>query len=175
MKHVLSILVYNQPGVLVRVAGMFSRRGFNIHSLAVGPTQDPRYSRITVVICGDNGILDQFVKQLDKLVEVEAIQLLPPETSVRRGIALVKVAAGIEKHGEMFKLGEVFRAAILDISEQTVTYEITGDDDKIDAFVELLSPYGILEMTRTGLTGLARGENTIYQYERRDYYEQIVL
>lgn len=175
MKHVLSILVYNQPGVLVRVAGMFSRRGFNIHSLAVGTTQDPRYSRITVVVCGDNGILDQVVKQLDKLVEVEAIQLLPQEGSVRRGIALVKVAAGADKRGEMLKLAEVFRANVLDISAQAVTYEITGDDDKIDAFVDLLSPYGILEMVRTGLAGLARGESTIHQYERRDYYEQIVL
>lgn len=175
VKHVLSILVYNQPGVLVRVAGMFSRRGFNIHSLAVGTTQDPRYSRITVVVCGDNGILDQVVKQLDKLVEVEAIQLLPPEASVRRGIAMVKIAAGGDKRAEVLKLAEVFRASIVDISEQTATFEITGDDDKIDAFVDLLGPYGILEMVRTGLAGLARGESNIHQYERREYYEQIVL
>jgi acetolactate synthase-1/3 small subunit len=175
MKHALSILVYNQPGVLVRVAGMFSRRGFNIHSLTVGTTQDPRYSRITVVVCGDNGILDQVVKQLDKLVEVEAIQLLPPETSVRRGIAMVKIAAGSDKRAEVLKLAEVFRANIVDIAEQAVTFEITGDDDKINAFVELLSPYGLLEMVRTGMAGLARGASTIYEYERREYYEQIVL
>lgn len=175
MKHVLSILVYNQPGVLVRVAGMFSRRGFNIHSLSVGTTHDPRYSRITVVVCGDNGILDQVIKQLDKLVEVQAIQLLPPDAAVRRGMAMLKVGAGGDKRAEVLKLAEVFRAGVVDVSEQTVTFEITGDDEKINAFAELLSPYGILEMARTGLTGLARGENTIHQYERRDYYEQIVL
>jgi acetolactate synthase-1/3 small subunit len=175
MKHALSILVYNQPGVLVRVAGMFSRRGFNIHSLTVGTTQDPRYSRITVVVCGDNGILDQVVKQLDKLVVVEAIQLLPPETSVRRGIALAKIAAGSDKRSEVLKLAEVFRANVVDVAEQSVTLEITGDDDKINAFVELLNPYGLFEMVRTGMTGLARGASTIYEYERRDYYEQIVL
>jgi len=175
VKQVLSILVYNQPGVLVRVAGMFSRRGFNIHSLSVGTTHDPKYSRITVAVCGDNGILDQVIKQLDKLVEVEAIQLLPPDQAVRRGMAMVKIAAGGDKRPEALKLGEVFRAGIVDVSEQTVTFEITGDDDKINAFVELLAPYGILECVRTGLTGLARGEETIYQYERRDYYEQIVL
>lgn len=175
MKHVLSILVYNQPGVLVRVAGMFSRRGFNIHSLAVGPTQDPKYSRITVVVCGDNGILDQVVKQLDKLVEVVAIQLLPPDAAVRRGMAMIKVAGGPARRGELLKLAEVFRAAVVDVSEQTVTFEVTGDEDKINAFADLVGPYGIIELARTGLIGLARGEDNIGHYERRDYYEQIVL
>ncbi|MDR3562311.1 MAG: acetolactate synthase small subunit [Negativicutes bacterium] len=174
MKHVLSILVYNQPGVLVRVAGMFSRRGFNIHSLAVGTTQDPDYSRITVVVCGDNDILDQVIKQLDKLVEVVAVQPLPPDNTVRRGMAMFKVAAG-EKRGEVLKLAEVFRANVVDVSENTVTMEVTGDEEKINAFAEVLAPYGMLEMVRTGLVGLARGENTIHQYERGHYYEQIVL
>jgi acetolactate synthase I/III small subunit len=174
VKHVLSILVYNQPGVLVRVAGMFSRRGFNIHSLAVGTTQDPDYSRITVVVCGDNGILDQVMKQLDKLVEVVAIQPLPPDNAVRRGMAMFKIAAK-DKRGEVLKLAEVFRANVVDVSEQTVTMEVTGDEDKINAFAEVLAPYGMLEMVRTGLVGLARGEATIYQYERGNMYEQIVL
>lgn len=174
MKHVLSILVHNQPGVLVRVAGMFSRRGFNIHSLAVGVTQDPQYSRITVVVCGDNGILDQVIKQLDKLVEVVSIQLLPPEAAVRRGMAMLKINAG-EKRSEILKLAEVFRAGVVDVSEQTVTLEVTGDEEKINAFADVLAPYGILELVRTGLIGLARGENTIYQYERGHFDEQIVL
>lgn len=174
MKHVLSILVHNQPGVLVRVAGMFSRRGFNIHSLAVGTTQDPDCSRITVVVCGDNGILDQVLKQLDKLVEVVAVQILPPEAAVRRGMAMFKVAAG-EKRGEVLKLAEVFRASVIDVSENTVTLEVTGDEEKINALAEVLVPYGILELVKTGLIGLVRGEDTIYQYERSHYYEQIVL
>lgn len=174
MRHVLSILVNNQPGVLGRVAGMFSRRGFNIDSLAVGTTHDPKYSRITVVVCGDNGILDQVIKQLDKLVEVVAIQLLPPESAVRRGMAILKVAAG-EKRGEVLKLAEVFRASVVDVSEQTVTLEVTGDEEKINALAEVMVPFGILELVRTGLIGLARGENTIYQFERRHIYEQVVL
>lgn len=174
MKHVLAILVRNQPGVLVRVAGMFSRRGFNIHSLAVGVTQDPDFSRITVVVCGDNGILDQVIKQLDKLVEVVAIQVLPPESAVRRGMAMLKIAAG-DKRAEILKLADIFRAAVVDVSEQTVTFEITGDEDKINAFIELMTPYGLLEVVSTGMIGLTRGDNTIYQYERRQWYEQAVL
>jgi acetolactate synthase-1/3 small subunit len=153
---------------------MFSRRGFNIDSLAVGTTHDPKYSRITVVVCGDNGILDQVIKQLDKLVEVVAIQLLPPESAVRRGMAILKVAAG-EKRGEVLKLAEVFRASVVDVSEQTVTLEVTGDEEKINALAEVMVPFGILELVRTGLIGLARGENTIYQFERRHIYEQVVL
>jgi len=174
VKHVLSILVHNQPGVLVRVAGMFSRRGFNIHSLAVGTTYDPEYSRITVVVCGDDGILDQVIKQLEKLVEVVAIQILPSDAAVRRGMAMIKIAAG-EKRSEVLKLADVFRASVVDVSEHTVTFEITGDEDKINAFSEVLAPYGILELVRTGLVGLARGDNTIHQYERRYFNEQIVL
>jgi acetolactate synthase I/III small subunit len=174
VKHVLSILVYNQPGVLVRVAGMFSRRGFNIHSLAVGTTYDPKYSRITVVVCGDDGILDQVIKQLEKLVEVVAIQILQPDAAVRRGMAIIKIAAG-EKRSEVIKLADVFRASVVDVSEHTVTFEITGDEDKINAFAEVLAPYGILELVRTGLVGMARGDNTIHQYERRYFNEQIVL
>lgn len=174
MKHVLSILVHNQPGVLMRVAGMFSRRGYNIHSLAVGTTQDQDYSRITVVVCGDDGVLDQVLKQLEKLVEVVAVQVLPPDAAVRRGMAMFKIAAG-EKRGEVIKLAEVFRAAIVDVSENTVTLEVTGDDEKISALAEVLVPYGILELVRTGLIGLVRGEETIYQNERRNFYEQIVL
>jgi len=174
LKQVLSILVHNQPGVLVRVAGMFSRRGFNIDSLAVGTTHNPDFSRITVVVCGDDSVVDQVTKQLGKLVEVVAIQLLPPDNAVRRGMAMIKIAAG-EKRSEVLKLAEVFRAGVVDVSENTVTLEVTGDEEKINAFAEVLSPYGVLELVRTGMIGLARGENTIHQYERGHYYEQIVL
>ena len=174
MKHVLSILVQNQPGVLVRVASMFSRRGFNIDSLAVGVTHVPEYSRITAVVCGNQAIVDQVVKQLGKLVEVVNVQILEPSQAVARGMALLKIEVG-ERRSEALKLAEIFRASVIDISENTLTFEITGDEDKINAFAELLVPYGILEMSRTGLIGLARGENTIYKYEEREYYETIVL
>ncbi|VBB06886.1 small subunit acetolactate synthase synthase transferase acid biosynthesis iii lyase [Lucifera butyrica] len=174
MKHVLSVLVQNQPGVLVRVTSMFSRRGFNIDSLAVGVTHVPEYSRITAVICGNQAVVNQVVKQLEKLVEVVNVQILEASASVSRGMAMLKVTAG-ERRGEILKLAEIFRASVVDISENTLTLEVTGDEDKINALVELLIPYGMLEMTRTGLIGLARGENTIYQYEERENYEENVL
>lgn len=175
MKHVLSILVQNQPGVLVRVAGMFSRRGFNIDSLAVGVTQNPEYSRITVAIRGNNLVVNQVVKQLQKLIEVSAVQILPPQASVARGMAMFKVQAHGDRRAELLKLAEVFRANVIDISANTLTMEITGDDDKINALAEILAPYGVMEQVRTGLIGLARGESTIYQCEESDIYEQNVL
>ncbi|HEY3426792.1 MAG TPA: acetolactate synthase small subunit [Negativicutes bacterium] len=174
MKHVLSILVQNQPGVLVRVASMFSRRGFNIDSLAVGVTQLPEQSRITAVVCGNQAIVQQVVKQLGKLVEVVAVQILPPDSAVTRGLAILKVKVG-DKRNEVLKLAEIFRANTIDVQEQTLTFEITGDEDKINAFTEVLLPYGVLEMIRTGIIGLVRGVDTIYEYEEMDNYEQIVL
>jgi acetolactate synthase-1/3 small subunit len=129
---------------------------------------------MTVVVCGDEGIVDQVFKQLEKLVEVVAVQILPPEAAVRRGMAMIKVAAG-EKRGEVIKLADVFRAAVVDVSENTVTLEVTGDDEKINALAEVLVPYGILEIVRTGLIGLIRGEETIHLNERSNFYEQIVL
>lgn len=174
MKQVLSILVQNQPGVLVRVVSMFSRRGFNIDSLTVGTTQVPEYSRITVVVYGNEAIITQVVKQLSKLVEVLAVRILPPEGSVTRGMALVKINAG-ERRTDVLKLAEVFRASVIDLKEQTLTLEITGDEEKIDAFTEVLQPYGILEMIRTGLVGLARGTITIYENEAGEECEKRVL
>ena len=174
MKHVLSILVENQPGVLVRVAGMFSRRGFNIDSLAVGETQDPEFSRMTVVVKGSGAVVDQVVKQLEKLVEVTAVQVLVPSASVARGMAMIKVKTG-DQRGEILRLAEVFRANVIDVAEKTLTMEITGDCEKINAFAEIMKPYGILEMVRTGMVGLTRGETTIYENEEWNGYEQNVL
>ncbi|HWR41882.1 MAG TPA: acetolactate synthase small subunit [Sporomusa sp.] len=171
---VLSVLVHNQPGVLVRVAGMFSRRGFNIDSLTVGVTQDPEFSRITVAVCGNQAFIDQVKKQIEKLVEVVAVQILPLNHSVVRGLALLKVKAG-DNRSEILKLAEVFRANVVDISGSTVTLEVTGEESKITALAELLAPYGLLETIQTGLVALERGENTIYQYEERENYEQNVL
>ncbi len=169
MKHVLSVLVQNQPGVLVRVASMFSRREFNIDSLAVGVTQLPEYSRMTVVVHGEQAIISQMIKQLEKLVEVVAVQILPAQSSVTRGMTLLKVNAEGETRAEILKMAEIFRAKVVDAQKATLILEITGDDGKIDAFTELLEPYGILETIRTGLIGLERGEHTIYkQYEESD-------
>ena len=172
--NVLSVLVHNQPGVLVRVAGMFSRRGFNIDSLTVGVTQDPGFSRITVAVRGNQAFIDQVKKQIEKLVEVVAVQILPLDHSVVRGMALLKVKAG-DNRSEILKLAEVFRANVVDISGSTVTMEVTGEDSKITALTELLLPYGLLETIQTGLVALERGENTIYEYEERENYEQNVL
>ena len=174
MKQVLSILVQNQPGVLVRVASMFSRRGFNIDSLTVGVTQNPDVSRMTVVIYGNEAVMNQVVKQLAKLVEVLSVQILPPEDSVTRGMALVKVNTG-NSRSEVLKLAEVFRANVVDLKEETLTLEITGDDNKIGAFTDVLKPFGILELIRTGLVGLERGTNVMYKWDDKDKLEHHVL
>lgn len=176
MKHVLSVLVQNQPGVLVRVASMFSRREFNIDSLAVGVTQLPEYSRMTVVVHGDQAIVSQMIKQLEKLVEVVAVRILPPHSSVSRGMTLLKVNAEGDTRAEILKMAEIFRAKVVDAQKTTLILEITGDDEKIDAFTEILAPYGILETIRTGLIGLERGDHTIYKkYEESDNDGEDVL
>ncbi|WP_177504844.1 acetolactate synthase small subunit [Anaerosinus sp.] len=175
-RHIVSVLVQNQPGVLVRVASMFSRREFNIDSLSVGVTQSPEYSRMTVVIHGDKGVISQMVKQLEKLLEVVAVQLLEADSAVYRGMTLLKVKAEESNRLDILKIAEIFRAKVVDVQKATLIFEITGDDEKIDAFTRLLSPYGILETIRTGLIGLERGDHTIYQQrEERDYYGEDVL
>ncbi len=156
MKQILSVVVRNQPGVLMRVAGMFSRRGFNIDSLAVGMTNNPDFSRMTVTV-DDDGAVDQVIKQLVKLIEVEDVRLLPVENKIARGMALIKVAAG-EKRMEILKLAEVFRASVIDISDAVLIFEITGAENKLRAFIDVMAPYGIMEMVQTGVIALERGE-----------------
>jgi acetolactate synthase-1/3 small subunit len=176
MRQVLSVLVQNQPGVLVRVASMFSRREFNIESLAVGVTQSPEYSRMTIVVSADEATVTQMVKQLEKLLEVVAVKLLKQGAAVNRGMTLIKVKADDANRLDVFKIAEVFRAKVIDVQSTTLVLEITGDDEKIDAFMRLLAPYGILETIRTGLIGLERGEHTIYeQSEEKDYYGENLL
>ena len=176
MRNVLSVYVRNQPGVLVRVASLFSRREFNIDSLAVGVTQSPEYSRITVVVHGDEGLVDQMMKQLEKLPDVVAVQRLVKDSSVFRGMTLVKVRADDASRLDVLKMAELFRAHVIDVQSTTLIFEITGDDDKVTAFVRLLSPYGVLEVIRTGLIGLERGEHTIKEHcEEREYYGKNVL
>ncbi|WDT94636.1 acetolactate synthase small subunit [Thermoleophilum album] len=158
-RHTLSLLVENKPGVLARIAGLFARRGFNIDSLAVGPTQDQTLSRITLTVDGAQHPIDQVTKQLHKLVNVIKIRDLAPEESVRRELALFKIAADAESRDQVVQLAEIFRGRIVDISRRSLVVELTGTDDKIEAFEELVKPFGLIEMVRTGEIAVARGRS----------------
>ena len=160
-KRVLSLLVDNTSGVLSRVAGLFSRRGYNIDSLTVGETADPRYSRMTVVARGDEQILDQIVKQLAKLIDVVDIKVLEEESSVNRELVLVKVRADAADRQSIIAIANIFRGNIIDVGKDSLIIELTGQQSKLDAFVELLRGYEILELARTGITGLSRGAEDI--------------
>ena len=160
-KRVLSLLVDNTSGVLSRVAGLFSRRGYNIDSLTVGETADPRYSRMTVVARGDEQILDQIVKQLAQLIDVVDIKVLEEESSVNRELVLVKVRADAADRQSIIAIANVFRGSIIDVGKDSLIIELTGQQSKLDAFVELLRGYEILELARTGITGLSRGAEDI--------------
>ena len=160
-KRVLSLLVDNTSGVLSRVAGLFSRRGYNIDSLTVGETADPRYSRLTVVARGDEQILDQIVKQLAKLIDVVDIKVLEEESSVNRELVLVKVRADAADRQSIIAIANVFRGNIIDVGKDSLIIELTGQQSKLEAFVELLRGYEILELARTGITGLSRGAEDI--------------
>ena len=176
MRHVLSVFVQNQPGVLVRVASMFSRREFNIDSLSVGVTQSPDFSRITVVVHGDEYLFNQMMKQLEKMPDVEAVQRLDDGAAVYRGMTMIKVKADDTNRLDVLKMAELFRARVIDVQPTTLIFEITGDDEKVTAFTRILSPYGILEIIRTGLIGLERGEHTIQEHcEEREYYGKNLL
>ena len=154
---ILSLLVDNTSGVLSRIAGMFSRRGYNIDSITAGVTADVNYTRITVVCSGDDAILDQIVKQLAKLVDVRDIKVLDPSDSVVRETVLVKVAAAPEQRQGIVSIADIFRAKIVDVQEESMIIELTGKQAKLDSFLDLLQGYEILELARTGLTGLTRG------------------
>ena len=158
-KHVLSIVVENKPGVLTRIAGLFARRGFNIDTLAVGPTDDPSLSRITLTLDGAMHPIDQVTKQLHKLVEVIKIRDLEPKDTIAREMALFKVSADGQSRGEIMQLSDIFRARIIDVSGKTVTIEVTGTADKIEAFEEMVRPFGLVEMVRTGEIAIARGKS----------------
>ncbi len=157
-KHVLSVLVENKPGVLTRIAGLFSRRGFNIDTLAVGPTEDPTVSRMTIALDGAAHPIDQVTKQLHKLVNVIKIRDLEPEETIAREMALFKVQADGATRGEIMQLADIFRGRIVDVSNRTVTIEVTGTRDKIEAFEQMVRPFGLVEMVRTGEIAIARGK-----------------
>jgi acetolactate synthase-1/3 small subunit len=158
-KHVLSVLVENKPGVLTRIAGLFSRRGFNIDTLAVGPTEDPSISRMTITLDGANHPIDQVTKQLHKLVNVIKIRDLEPEETIAREMALFKVQADGQTRGEIMQLADIFRGRIIDVSNRTATVEVTGTHDKIEAFEQMVRPFGIVEMVRTGEIAIAHGKS----------------
>ena len=160
-QRILSILVDNTAGVLSRVAGLFSRRGYNIDSLTVGVTADPKFSRMTVVCSGDELILEQITKQLEKLVDVRDIKVLAPGNSVNIELILVKIKAGVAERQNVISIADVFRAKIVDIGKDSLIVELTGDKSKLEAFISLLEGYEILELARTGLTGLSRGADDV--------------
>ena len=157
MRHVLSILVANNPGVLGRIVSLFSRRAYNIDGLSVGTSEDQRFTRITVSVQGDERVVEQIQKQVAKLHDVEDVTELKPESAIYRELCLVKVEATAAARPDIFNVASVFRANIIDVSVKTLTMELTGDLDKIAAFVEIMKPYGIIEIVQTGLTAISRG------------------
>ena len=160
MKHVIAALVENKPGVLARVSSLFRRRGFNIESLAVGTTEREDISRMTIVVKGDDKTVEQVTKQLNKLIEVIKVSDLS-ENSVNRMLALIKVAVNIENRGEIVEIANIFRARIVDVARDSMIIEITGDEEKIEAFTNLMRAYGIKELVKTGIVSMARGSKTV--------------
>lgn len=162
-KKVFQLLVDNTSGVLSRISGLFSRRGYNIESITAGVTADPKITRITIVATGDDEILDQIEKQVAKLVDVRDIRELRPEQSVYRELAMIKVKAGAAQRQDVIAISNIFRANIIDVGPENLIVEITGNQSKVDACINMLSGYEILELARTGIAGLGRGtQNVVY-------------
>jgi len=175
VKRILAVLVENHPGVLARVAGLIRRRGFNIESLAVGVTDDPNISRMTLVVEGDEPTLNQVSKQLDKLIEVLKVTDLDAEQTVARELALIKVSSDPVRRPQILQLASVFRANVVDVGKEAVTIEVTGTHDKVEALINLTREFGVQEVVRTGIIALARGAGAI-KFEREDHhYDQDVL
>ena len=156
-QHIISALVENRAGTLSRIAGLFSRRGYNIDSLTVGETLDPSISRMTIAVSGDDKILEQIIKQIEKLTDVIAVRELAQDSCLRREIMLVKVGAGEQTRPAVIEIAGIFRSRIVDVSADTITIEVTGELEKLNGLLLLLKPYGILELARTGLVALERG------------------
>lgn len=160
-KYVIAVYVDNKFGVLTRVTSMFTRRSFNIDSLTVGKTESPEYSRITITMYGDEGAKEQVIKQLQKLVNVKRVQLLPKDSSVSRELMLIKVKNCQDTKNDIMTAVNIFRSKIIDYSPEALCIEVTGDTEKLDAFIEIMKPLGIIEMCRTGIVALERGEGSI--------------
>jgi len=160
-QHIVSVLVENRAGTLSRVSGLFSRRGFNIDSLTVGETEDPSVSRMTIAVTGEERVLEQIVKQLEKLVDVIAVRELENSSCLRREIMLVKIGVDEKNRPAILEIAGIFRARVVDVSRSTITVEATGNLEKLNGLLLLLRPYGILELARTGLVALERGSNVL--------------
>ena len=165
MQRVYSLLVDNNPGVLSRISGLFSRRGYSIDSISAGVTADPRFTRITIVASGDELILAQIEKQVNKLEDIRVIKVLKPEDSVYRELIIVKVRANKEERAEIISVADIFRAKIIDVSIESLVIELVGAQTKTEAFLKMLSGVEILELARTGLTGLSRGTFDVKMYD----------
>ena len=159
MKHTISVLVENKPGVLARVAGLFSRRGYNIESLAVGTTETESVSRMTIVASGDDLVLEQIIKQLYKLIDVIKVFDIPRDVAVERELVLIKVSCNEKTRPEIIEIVDIFKGRIVDVGEGAVTIEMTGEENKVDGLEKLLRKFGIKELVRTGKIALQRGAN----------------
>ena len=167
MKHTLAVLVVNKPGVLARISGLLSRRMFNIESIAAGYTEEPDVTRITLVVQGDDRVLDQVIKQVSKLVDVIKVCQLIEHEAIDRELALVKVKADPESRSDIVDIVEIFRAKIVDVNRETMVIEMTGDARKIDALCAVLQDHGVVEMVRTGKISLSRGPRAAKEVERK--------
>lgn len=161
MKHTIAVIVENKSGVLTRIAGLFSRRSFNIDSLSVGATENPNYSRMTITVHGDRDVLEQVIKQLSKLINVIRVSEMEAGEAIERELAIIKVSADKESRSEIMQIVNIFRAKIIDVSQRSMIIEVTGDEEKIDAIVQLLRQFGIKEMARTGKVSMVRGARAI--------------
>ena len=161
MKHTIAVIMENKSGVLTRIAGLFSRRSFNIESLSVGATDHPEYSRMTLTVEGNEDVLEQVTKQLSKLINVIRVSELDPEESVERELAVIKVNADKDGRGEIMQIVDIFRANIIDVSSRSMIIEVTGDSQKVDAIIHMLRQYGIKELARTGKVSMVRGTKVI--------------
>jgi acetolactate synthase-1/3 small subunit len=161
MRHTIAVIVENKSGVLTRIAGLFSRRSFNIDSLSVGATDNPDYSRMTITVQGDEDVLEQVIKQLSKLINVIRVSELAPGESVERELAVIKVSADRESRSEIMQIVNIFRAKIIDLSARSMIIEVTGDEEKVDAIIQLLRQFGIKELARTGKVSMVRGARVV--------------
>ena len=161
MKHNIAVIVENKSGVLTRIAGLFSRRSFNIDSLSVGTTDNPEYSRMTITVQGDRDVLEQVIKQLSKLINVIRVSELNPSESLERELAVIKVSVDRENRSEIMQIVNIFRARIIDVSQRSMIIEVTGDEVKVEAIIQLLRQFGIKELARTGKVSMLRGARVI--------------
>jgi acetolactate synthase I/III small subunit len=161
MKHNIAVIVENKSGVLTRIAGLFSRRSFNIDSLSVGATDNPEYSRMTITVQGDRDVLEQVIKQLSKLINVIRVSELDPSESLERELAVIKVSVDRENRSEIMQIVNIFRARIIDVSQRSMIIEVTGDEEKVEAIIQLLRQFGIKELARTGKVSMLRGARVI--------------